>query len=135
MSDVDTVAMQRHLAECDACARHDTAVRRGLFLLRNMPEIEASPDFTERLNARLRETRAHDAMRRAAEHLHRAPGFGLFAGTTVGLLAASVVAATMLEWNKPAQDIMLPPVVATRPLATPVPVASPTFVALYWPLP
>ena len=129
MSDVETIAMQRHLAECEACARHDTAVRRGMLLLRNLPDIEPSADFRDRLNARLRETRARDAVRRAAEHLHRAPGLGLFAGTAVGLVAASLMAATMLEWNKPARDIMLPPVLATRPIVAPVPVATPNFVA------
>jgi hypothetical protein len=49
-------AMQRHLAICPACARQDIKVRRSLMLVRSLPPIEASPDFMERLNARIAES-------------------------------------------------------------------------------
>jgi len=45
--------MRRHLDTCPRCSRQDTAVRRGLLLVRNLPPIEPSPDFMRRLNARL----------------------------------------------------------------------------------
>ena len=48
------VAAECHVIECPACARHDTAVRRALLLARNLPAIEPSADFTERLHERLR---------------------------------------------------------------------------------
>lgn len=49
------VAAERHRVECAACSAHDTLVRRSLLLARNLPSIEPSPDFTARLEARLRE--------------------------------------------------------------------------------
>lgn len=55
------VAAVRHVAECPACARHDTAVRRSLLLARNMCQgrgLECSPDFEARLEARLRAMRS-----------------------------------------------------------------------------
>jgi hypothetical protein len=51
------VAAARHAAECPACARHDTAVRRALLLARNActgAPLQCSPDFAARLEARLR---------------------------------------------------------------------------------
>lgn len=51
------VAAARHVGECEACARHDTAVRRSLLLARNIcggDRLECSPDFAARLEARLR---------------------------------------------------------------------------------
>ncbi len=49
-------AMRRHLAICPACARQDIKVRRSLMLVRSLPPIETSPDFMERLNARIAES-------------------------------------------------------------------------------
>src|SRR4051812_48889219 len=51
---LDLVRMQRHLAECERCAHHDTLIRRALLVVRNMPEIRPSADFSARLQARLR---------------------------------------------------------------------------------
>lgn len=52
---------QRHILVCDACAAHDTLVRRSLMLARSMPTIEPSSAFQERLQARLAECRAERA--------------------------------------------------------------------------
>ena len=56
------VAAARHVAECPACARHDTAVRRSLLLARNLARdaapLECSADFAARLEARLAAVRA-----------------------------------------------------------------------------
>jgi hypothetical protein len=52
------VAAERHVRECDACAGHDTAVRRSLMLARNLPPIELSADFADRLARRLDDVRA-----------------------------------------------------------------------------
>jgi hypothetical protein len=48
-------AMRRHLNTCSGCSRQDTQVRRSLLLVRNLPPIEASPEFLSRLNARIAE--------------------------------------------------------------------------------
>src|SRR6266571_5265506 len=49
----------RHLAQCAACRRYDTAVRRGVLALQAAETIEPSPAFRRRLEVRLnRERRA-----------------------------------------------------------------------------
>jgi hypothetical protein len=64
------VAAARHVAECPACARHDTGVRRSLLLARNLARdvapLECSDDFAARLEARLAAVRVEcRAARRA----------------------------------------------------------------------
>src|SRR5688572_32068131 len=44
---------ETHLQLCQSCQRYDRVVRRGLLLARNLPEIEPSEHFHERLQARL----------------------------------------------------------------------------------
>ncbi len=51
----DMDAMERHLLACSNCARQNTKIRRSLLIVRNLPPIEASPEFINRLNARLAE--------------------------------------------------------------------------------
>jgi hypothetical protein len=50
---IEMRSMHQHRAVCPRCSRHDTAIRRSLLLVRNLPTIEPSPDFVARLNARL----------------------------------------------------------------------------------
>jgi hypothetical protein len=123
MSDADMVAMQRHLNGCDECARHDTALRRGLLVFRNLAPVEPSADFATRLQARLR------ALGRA-EHgaeLFRAPGMGAFVAAA-SVVALGFVAASMLHWTEMRRDLVLEPVIATRP-ALPSPIVDYPFVA------
>jgi hypothetical protein len=112
----DFVAMERHVAECGGCRRHDTAVRRGMLLCRNLPQIVPSADFQARLQARLREAR-EGARERAADRMRaplRSPGLGLFAASVLGVVAAGWVAAVGLDLDRP-RDIVLPPAVAALP--------------------
>ncbi len=94
MRDEQLVAMQRHLAECPACAGHDTTVRRAILLFRNMPTIEPSADFTERLYARLRDSRGARrplpaARARGRRRGDRTPGLTIFTAFAAGLAAAA----------------------------------------------
>ncbi len=50
---IQIVEMQRHIAECPPCARHDARIRRSLLVFRNLPTIECPPDFTERVTSRI----------------------------------------------------------------------------------
>jgi anti-sigma factor RsiW len=52
---IDMEAMRRHLTRCPKCSRQDTAIRRSLMLVRNLPTIEPSAEFMKRLSARLAE--------------------------------------------------------------------------------
>ena len=55
LSLADMAEMGNHLEECEACASHDTRVRRSLLVVRNAPQLECSSDFGRRLHARLQE--------------------------------------------------------------------------------
>lgn len=123
MSDADMVAMQGHLNECDECMRHDTALRRGLLVFRNLTPVEPSPDFATRLHARLRALSVPD---QRAE-LFRAPGMGAFVAAA-SVVALGFVAASMLHWTEMRRDLVLEPVIATSP-ALPSPIVDYPFVA------
>jgi anti-sigma factor RsiW len=129
LDDAELVAMQRHLAECEVCAQHDTAVRRSLLVFRNLPHIEPSADFRARLDARL------DAVRRSmsvgqSTPMPRGPGLGTFFASAAGVIAAGYLLTAAFDWNAAPQDLALAPVVATRPAEppTPAPIASPAIV-------
>ena len=119
------VAMQRHLAECGACARHDAAIRRGLMVLHSLPPMEPSADFRAKLTARLRQERV--AMEREAiaarrtDTLIRAPRFGPLSAAAASVLLAGTLAVGASVWGeRPYVDVVHAPVLATAPL----PVAS-----------
>lgn len=124
------VAMQCHLAECEACARHDAAIRRGLMVLHSLPSIEPSPDFRTRLSARLREERV--AMEREAiaarrtDTLIRAPRRAPFAAAAASVLLAGTLAAGASAWTlRDGRDIDVvhAPVFAAAPAMEPEPEA------------
>lgn len=125
LSDAESVAMQVHLAECETCARRDIAMRRGLLVLRNLPAIEPSADFLDRLNHRLSQVKQADA--RAAAY--RGPGVGSFMALAAGVLAAGFAAAALLNVATPTPELTLAPIVTMRPAAPPSPVINSGFVA------
>lgn len=135
-------AAQRHILACDACAAHDTLVRRSLMLARNMPTIEPSAAFQERLQARLaqcRQERASDPkatygddarfddalfappMQGAPRALWRSP-------RTFAAIAAGAVIGTMV-WrgvSSPAAPMVsMQPVIANQPAPANVQYVSP----------
>jgi hypothetical protein len=132
LSAVDTGAMQHHVHSCVRCARQDTRVRRGLLLARNLPIVQPSADFMERLNARLRDVGPIDRYAAAA------PAPRLFSVAGFSAIAASIMAVTLLAGAAlrdaaRSTELRLPPVVATlpEPEPTPAPVAPPVYVASF----
>jgi len=125
MPDAELVAMEAHLGECAACARYDTAIRRGLLVLRNLPVVEPSSAFRTRLNDRLARLERGDA--HAA--LYRGPGLGSFITMAAGVLAAGFLAASVLDVAHAPRVLRLAPVVAMRPAPPPAPVVTSVFVA------
>src|SRR5215217_6063674 len=63
LSGVDIEAMGRHLRFCVQCGALDTRIRRSLLLAHNLPTIEPSAAFAERLQMRLAHERALQAAR------------------------------------------------------------------------
>lgn len=128
---------QMHLLACDACAAHDTMVRRSLMLVRNMPAIEPSPDFSERLQAKLAACRLQPVVDDEDAFLDGfldAPpdrtSFRVLRGTRVWLAMAAgltVMGTVALRSNVGvASELELAPVLASAPAA---PVAVPPLIS------
>jgi hypothetical protein len=132
LAGVELVRVQRHLAECAACARLDIDVRRSLMLVHSIPTIEPSAEFSFRLNARLQECRLHQTSASASR-------FRMVAavGAIASLVMMGYVAETMRAADQKQPDIVMPPAVAvaTPPDTTPAPsiVASVSAGMPIWP--
>lgn len=132
LAGVELVRMQRHVAECSECARIDAGVRRSLMLVRSLTPIEPSPEFSARLDARLRECRL-------SQNVVSGHGFRTVAaiGAVASLVMLAYVAETMRAVGQHPTDIVLPPVVAIAvpPDTTPAPsiVASVSTGIPIWP--
>jgi anti-sigma factor RsiW len=115
LPDADLVAMQRHASECDACSSHDAAVRRALLVFRNLPAIEPSAEFSDRLGRRLRAERLNGAradLRGAPMH---GPGVTTFASMAAGVMAVGYLAVAAFGASAAPHDLVMPPVVASVP--------------------
>jgi len=137
LSGADAALLESHRAACGRCAEYDARVRRSLLVIRNLPEVQCSPDFAERLQRRLRETRPdrHPTIVAARPR----PSFGTFAAVaaTVVVVAGGALAFTYLD--EPT-TLRLAPVVASAPpppmpdrLAGPALAASASAAAPMWP--
>jgi hypothetical protein len=85
---MEMAAMQRHVLECDECARHDTQIRRSLLVARNLPAIRPSADFTARLHARLAAER-----RLPPAPPFRGPGLRVFLAMAASIVGIGVLAS------------------------------------------
>jgi hypothetical protein len=137
LSGVDIEAMGRHLRLCADCAALDTRIRRSLLLAHNLPSIQPSVAFTERLQMRLAHERALKARQRNTAGTmmglmtrHRSP---FSTGTYVALAAGIALAAGLTMSATLASDadrtIRLAPVAASAPEPEPSPFATPAMVA------
>jgi len=142
------VSAERHVIECEACAAHDTMVRRSLLLARNLPSIGLSDDFAARLAARIDDVRSgardvptdglplDDWAPTRAEMLRAmiASPFASrrrMAAVAAGLLALSYAGGQAIV-GAGAHDVVLQPIAATAPTlpepAVFMPLASPALV-------
>ena len=53
LSPVAAARLSAHAAVCDSCARYDRIVRKGIDLVRDLPDAEPSADFEMRLQHRI----------------------------------------------------------------------------------
>ena len=113
LSAVEMEAMHQHVQSCFRCARQDTAVRRGLLLVHNLPEIEPSADFMARLADRIAELEAvgNEVEAPSAYQLTS----GTFAALAAGLTLFGYVALEASHRFGTPETLRLPPVVATAP--------------------
>ena len=119
---IDLVRMQSHLLECEGCAHQDTLIRRALLVVRNVPEIRPSDDFSERLQARLRVVRTEP---RFGDQATGYPRLTTFAAVATGVIAAGVLSVTVMQNGAPPRDLRLAPVVASLPEIQADPYSSP----------
>ena len=125
---VEMAEMHEHLRACLRCSRHDTAVRRGLLIVRNLPQIEPSPDFMARLNSRLEEL--HVARDGRGVPAHASPlASGSFAALAAGLALLGYLALEAMNRFSGPMELRLPPVVATAPEEPSSLLTDPAFVA------
>lgn len=118
LAGIELVRMQQHILECENCARQDTMVRRSLLLFRNLPRIEPSPDFSARLNARIRELKAEPFPR-----FHHSRKFAA-AVAIASAVMLGYIGSSLRDVDTP-RDIVFPPVVATVPEPEMSPIATP----------
>jgi hypothetical protein len=134
LSGVDIDRMERHRQLCERCSQLDTRVRRALLVARNLPTIQPSAAFSDRLQARLKEERASMQLARyvdATGSTQRMRPFsvGTYSVIAAGVLVAAGLAGVVAYGNTRDDVIRLAPVVASRQEAEPSPLTTPTIVA------
>lgn len=108
------VAMREHLTECARCARRDAEVRRALFLLKNLPPIQVSEGFEDRLRARISsEGPAYQARRTPDSRFIR-----LAAASALLLAIVGVRGWSSYATNRDLEPTRLPAVFASAPHET-----------------
>ena len=132
-------AAQRHILECDACAGHDTLVRRSLMVARNIPTIAPSADFQARLQARLAECReerqaGREFVAREVPGARNHPTRVLSSGAAwrsprmlAAVAATAVIGAMVWRGTTPtsAPLVAMQPVIASKPAPPEVRFVSP----------
>jgi len=98
---IELIRMQRHMVECAGCAEHDAHIRRALLLFRNLPTIEPSSDFSERLEARLQACRVEQVEATYA-NFRAVAGIGAVAS----LLMLGYVAVSFQHGGMPAMALV-----------------------------
>jgi hypothetical protein len=78
--------LRAHVESCSACARYDRVVRKGIDLVRDIPAIQPSSDFEQRLQHRLYHLEDGDLLRQRPA-----------TGAAATLLVAAVIA--LLAWS------------------------------------
>ena len=105
---IEIVEMQRHIAECAACARHDAKIRRSLLVFRNMPRLECSPGFTERVTERVRSLGDVSLATQASFLTPRRAFTALVAAGIVALAGLNVVSGNDVPLSHPPVVAMVP---------------------------
>lgn len=125
LAGVELVRMQRHIAECESCAKHDAKIRRALLLFRNLPSIEPSRDFSARLEARLKSCQ-EEQLAMTQRNLR----WGALAATVASVIMLGYIGTTLFNQPAAPRDILLPPVVASvpEPELTPITTSAPAIV-------
>ena len=114
-----TALFDEHAAGCTSCNRFDRVLRRGLLFARNLPEIQPSANFHDKLQARLMGIEDEPVQR------------PVIAGTGTAVVIAAVLGIIAFTpfLIEVGSDRNAPPVVAETPQT--VPATTPPAVPLY----
>lgn len=118
LAGVESSEMRAHLAECADCAAHDAKIRRALLLVRNLPTIQPSPDFSKRLEARI-------AASLGAPISYRGIRKRVTAAATLAAAAMIGYIAVTLYRVESTRDLLMAPVIASMPESELNPLATP----------
>ncbi|MEO7454647.1 MAG: hypothetical protein ABIY52_00200 [Gemmatimonadaceae bacterium] len=134
LSGVELERMASHRRVCGTCAQLDTRVRRALLVARNLPTIDVSAAFSQRLQARLDVERASLTLMRNGTPAETTWRWGQFSASAYAVVAAGVFAAAGLAgavvlYGGEEDVIRLAPVVASLPEPEPSTFMTPTMVA------
>jgi hypothetical protein len=134
LSGVELERMASHRRLCEQCAHLDTRVRRALLVARNVPMIDVSPAFSERLQARLDVERAARRLMQSSSGSTTAMWrwgqlSGTYAMVAAGVLAAAGLAGVAMLSGNEDDVIRLAPVVASAPAPEASVLMTPTMVA------
>jgi anti-sigma factor RsiW len=110
LAGIELVRMQRHMAECESCANQDAKIRRALLLFRNIAPIEPSRNFSDRLEARLKECQTEQLA-----YSQRNLRLGAVAATLASAIMLGYIGTTLYNNSTPPRDLVMAPVVATIP--------------------
>jgi len=100
---------EAHLRACATCARYDRVVRRGAQLYRDLPELQVSDDFMERLQHRIHHV--EEEMRAPTRYAS-----GISASAVLSIAAVLALAA-WLPVLRPEPGVPALPAVAAHPPA------------------
>jgi anti-sigma factor RsiW len=128
LSAVEMDAMLRHLAACPRCSRQDTAIRRSLLLVRNLPTIQPSRDFVQRLNVRLAQLGPASRDELIATRTVLVP-LGAFAALAAGIGAVAYLSLATTRYFDSAEAPPPTVAIAPEPAAPPAPIVNAAFVA------
>src|SRR5688500_14081142 len=105
LAGIELVGMQMHLNDCESCARRDATVRRSLMLIRILPTIQPSPDFSIRLEQKLKASIIADT---SAAQAGRTRAFAAAVAFTSAMMLG-YIGISLRTVDSP-RDIILPPV-------------------------
>ena len=125
---IDMEGMRRHLARCPKCSRQDTAIRRSLMLVRNLPTIEPSAEFMNRLSARLAEI-GPPSYAELDDPRSALPSFRSFIVLAAGIGAIAVISIEASRYFTATVTREVAPIAAATIDSTPTPAANAAIVA------
>ncbi len=134
LSGVELEGMGNHRRTCKPCAHLDTRIRRSLLVAHNLPAIQPSAAFSERLQARLRAERmSMDLVRETQAPFTARRWYPLsanaFTAIAAGMLAAAGLATAVSLSDSRNDVIRLAPVIASRPETEPSVLMPSTMIA------